>query len=472
MVATKTKENFTEGSIFSKLLFFVLPIMATNLLQMFYNAADMIVVGLSSEANAVGAVGTTTSFTNLVVNFFIGFAAGVNVVVARAVGANDGDATKKAVHTSLLIGLMFGVVGGAIGFLISRPVLSLMGNQGNLLDLAVKYTQIYFLGVPFLALTNYLSAIFRAKGDAKTPLIILSIAGAINVLLNLFFVLVLKMSVEGVALATVAANIFSASMLLWKLGKDKDATTFSFSDLRLDKKSFTEILRMGLPSGIQGTLVSFSNMMIQSSVLFVNNASVPPGTEYQPIVNGKAAAASLTGFIYTSMNSVHHGAVTFTGQNMGAQKPERVKPMLYNSFLITMIIASVFTSILLLFKEPLFSLYGITNGAEGSLERMAFEAADMFVMFIGVPYFMCGLMDNCSGVLRGLGKSVLSSSISLVGNCLLRVIWLSFFFPMNPTLPMIFITYPATWLLTGSTYFIIVQVLIKKLLNKKGAVLA
>ncbi len=467
MVAAKTKGSFTEGSIFSKLLFFVLPIMATNLLQTFYNAADMMVVSLSSEANAVGAIGTTTSFISLVVNLFIGFSVGANVVVARAIGANDGAGAKKAVHTALLIGLMLGLLGCGIGLLVARPVLSLMGNQDNLLDLAVKYTQIYFLGIPFLALTNYLSAIFRAKGDAKTPLVILSISGAINVLLNLFFVLVLKMSVEGVALATTASNILSVVLLIWKLSRDQDMTTFSFSDLRLDKESFAEIVRIGLPAGIQGSLFSLSNMLIQSSVVSVNNASVPAGTKYQPIVNGNAASANLMNFIYAAMNAVPQGAVTFTGQNMGAKKPERVKPILYNCFLNTLMIAFVFTAVLLLLKEPLFALYGVKKGAEGSLERMAFDAANLRMWIIGAPYFLFGLMDDCSGVLRGLGKSLLSTIISLIGTCLLRVVWLLVFFPMNPTLPMIFICYPITWILTGGVDFIVIQILMKKILRNQ-----
>ena len=466
MVKAETKSGFTEGSIFDKLLFFVLPIMATNLLQTFYNAADMMVVSLSSESNAVGAIGTTTSFISLVVNLFIGFSVGGNVVVARAIGANDGAGAKKAVHTALLIGLMLGLLGCGVGLLVARPVLSAMGNQENLLNLAVRYTQIYFLGIPFLALTNYLSAIFRAKGDAKTPLIILSVSGLLNVLLNLFFVLALKMSVEGVALATAAANIFSVVLLTWKLSKDKDMTQFSFSDLRIDKKSFSEIVRIGLPAGIQGSLFSLSNMLIQSSVVSVNNASVPEGIDYQPIVNGNAASANLMNFIYAAMNAVTQGAVTFTGQNMGAKKPERVKPILYNSFLITFMIAFIMTAILWLFKEPLFALYGIKNGEVGSLENMAFEAANLRMLIIGIPYFLFGLMDDCSGVLRGLGKSLLSTIISLIGTCLLRVIWLTVFFPMNPTLPMVFICYPITWILTGVVDFIVIQVLLKKIIKK------
>ncbi len=462
MVKERTKTSFTDGSIFDKLLYFVLPIMATNLLQMFYNAADMMVVSASSETNAVGAIGTTTSFVHLVVNLFIGFSVGANVVVARSIGANDKDGAQNAVHTALLMAVMFGVGGGVIGFSVSEAVLSAMGNTGNLLQLAVTYTHIYFLGVPFLALTNYLSAIFRAKGDAKTPLVILALSGVANVVLNLFFVLVLGMSVEGVALATAVANVLSFALMLWKLAKDEDMTTFSFRCLRLNRGAFGEIVRIGLPAGIQGALFSISNILIQSSIVSVNNASVPVGTKYQPIVNGNAASANLEGFVYTAMNAVHQGAVTFTGQNMGAEKPERVKPILYNCFLITMMIGVTLAAAVMIFKTPLLSLYGVKKGAEGSLERLAYDAANLRLWMICAPYFLCGLMDDCSGVLRGLGKSLFSMAVTLVGTCLLRVAWLLIAFPLNPTLEMIFICYPVTWVLTGLVSFVVIQALMKK----------
>jgi len=467
MVNARSNTQFTEGKIFDKLLFFVLPIVATNLLQMFYNAADMMVVSLSSESNAVGAIGTTTSFLHLVVNLFIGFSIGANVVVARGVGANDRAQVQKAVHTSLIMALLFGVRGGGIGFAVSQAVLTGMGNTGNLLELAVTYSRVYFCGVPFLALTNYLSAIFRAKGDAKTPLIALSIAGLINVLLNLFFVLVLGMSVEGVALATMSANVLSFLILLWKLAKDKDFTTFSFKELRVDKASFLEIVRIGLPAGIQGALFSISNMLIQSSIVSVNNAVVPVGTKYQPIVNGNAASANLEGFVYTAMNAVQQGAVTFTGQNMGAEKPERVKPILYNCFLLSLMIGISMSAIVLLFKTPLLGLYGVKAGGEGSLERLAFEAANLRLWMICAPYFLCGLMDDCTGVLRGLGKSLLSTVIALIGSCLLRVVWIWTVFPLTPTLETVFVCYPITWTLTTAVSFAVILVLLKKQLNNK-----
>ncbi len=466
MTAKAKKIDFTEGKIFPMLFAFVLPIIATNLLQMFYNAADMMVVSLSSEPNAVGAIGTTSSFVHFIVNVFIGFSVGANVVVARCIGANDRENTQKAVHTSLIMAVMFGVLGAVLGVAVSRSVLKAMGNTGSLLDLAIKYTYLYFLGVPFLALTNYLSAIFRAKGDAKTPLIVLSLAGVLNVLLNLFFVVVVGLSVEGVAIATSAANVFSFIVLLIKLRKDQDFTTFSFGQLKIERKAFREIVHIGLPAAIQGALFSLSNMLIQSSVVTVNNNLCPTGIDYQPVVNGNAAAANLEGFVYTAMNAVSQGAITFVSQNMGAEKPERVNPVLYNCFLLVSIIGVVMGGLIALFKTPLLALYGVTPGVEGSLEALAMQAATVRMSFICAPYFLCGLMDVCTGVLRGLGKSLTSTVIALVGSCLLRVVWLLTVFPMRQTLEMIFICYPLSWTLTTLVAFSIIQILVKKLRNR------
>ena len=324
MQAVKRKIDFTSGRVFLKIIWFVLPIVATNLLQMLYNAADMMVVSLSSEQNAVGAIGTTLSFINLIVNFFIGFAVGANVVVAREIGAKDKVRVQKAVHTSLILAVIAGVLGSGIGLAISRPVLTAMGTTGNLLELAIRYTYVYFLGVPFLALTNYLIAIFRAKGDAKIPLIVLASTGVLNVGLNLFFVLVCGMSVEGVALATAGANAASAVILLFILQKSQDDTAFSWRRLRMDKEALWDIVVNGLPAGIQSALFSLSNILIQSSIVTVNNNTCP-GEIYAPIVNGNSAAANLDAFVYTAMNAVYQGAITFTSQNIGAEKPHRVK---------------------------------------------------------------------------------------------------------------------------------------------------
>ena len=467
MEKVKRKADFTEGKVFFKIILFILPIVATNLLQTFYNAADMMVVSLSHEKNAVGAIGTTGSFINLVVNVFIGFSVGANVVVARGIGAKDKEKTQNAVHASLLMAAAFGVVGAVLGLCISKPVLQAMGNSGNLLELAVTYTYIYFLGVPFLALTNYLIAIFRAKGDAKTPLLVISCTGVLNVVLNLFFVLVARMSVEGVALATSIANAVSVVILLLKLHKDQDYTTFSFRRLRLDRKAFRDIVVNGFPAGIQGALFSFSNMLIQSSVVTVNNSICPPDSKVAPIVNGSAAASNIEGFVYTAMNAVYQGAITFTSQNMGAEKPERVKRILYSCFTITAIIGILMSSLAIFFRKPLLSLYGVVTGEEGSMEWLAWNAANVRFRYISTTYFLCGMMEVCTGVLRGMGKALVSTVISLIGACLLRVVWIWVVFPFSPALETIFISYPITWVITTLTAFIVIQLLLRSILQAK-----
>ena len=465
MQKVKEKADFTQGKVFLKIIWFVLPIVATNILQMLYNAADMMVVSLSSEPNAVGAVGVTGSFIHLIINVFIGFSVGANVVVAREIGAKNRERTQKAVHTSLLMAVIFGISGMIIGLLIARPVLQYMGTMGSLLTLATTYTRIYFAGVPFLALTNYLICIFRAKGDAKTPLIVLAITGILNVLLNIFFVLAVGLSVEGVALATAIANAASVVLLMIKLHKDQDDTQFSWEKLKIDKEAFVDIVKNGLPAGIQGALFSLSNVIIQSSIVSVNNRLSPVDRLYDPIVSGSAASANIEGFVYTAMNAVYQGTVTVASQNTGANKPQRIKRIMYSCFGIVTIIGVVMSCFIIILKEPLLALYGIQRGAEGSLEALAMYAADTRFLYIVAPYFLCGVMEVASGILRGLGKSFTSMLISLIGACLLRVVWIATAFAAVPTLEMIFVSYPITWIVTTLTAFIVIQVLLRKILK-------
>lgn len=463
MVAEKKTVSFTEGKTFGKIIRFILPIVITNLLQTFYNAADMMVVSLSHEANAVGAIGTTGAFIHLIVNIFIGFSIGANVVVARGIGENNREKTQKAVHTSLIVGLITGVLGCIIGLLVSRFVLTFMGNTGNLLDLAVTYTQIYFIGVPFLALTNYLIAIFRAKGDSKTPLVVLSLAGLLNVVLNFVFVLFVGMSVEGVALATSVSNFVSFLVLLFKLRKDQDFTTFSFRNLKIAKKALKEIIRVGIPAALQGAVFAISNMLIQSSIVAVNNRLCPVNSGYQPVVNGSAAASNLLGFTYTAMNAVYQGAITFTSQNMGANKPERIKPIMYNCFLIVTVIGLGMGCLVYFLREPLLGLYGVRAGEDGSMEALAISAASTRLFYESIPYFLCGIMEVCTGVLRGLGRSMLSMFISLIGACFLRVVWIWTVFPLFYTIECISISYPVTWIVTALVAFAFIQVILYRI---------
>ncbi len=454
--------QMTEGPLFKKILLFSFPLIVTNLLQVLYNAADMVVVGLSPELDAVGAIGTTSAFINLVINVFAGFATGTNVVVARHLGAKDDTKCSRSVHTSLIMSLIFGFLSSIVGLCISRPILSVMGTSGNLLELATTYTKIYFLGVPFISFTNYLIAIFRAKGDTKTPLYILSLSGIINVLLNLFFVLVCGLSVEGVSLATTIANAVSALLLLLKLSKDNGGCRFSFKMLCFDREAFKDILYIGLPAGIQGSLFSLSNMIIQSSILQVNNMYVPYETNFAPVVKGNAAAANLEGFIYTAQNTVYQAAITFTSQNVGAKKYERVYKIMGNCYLLSASIA-LFMSLLVFFlRTPLLALYGVVDNLSGTLENIAFTTAYTRMCYVFLPYCLISLMEIGCGIVRGLGKSISSTIISLAGACIFRIVWIMTVFKLDPTLDTIYISYPISWALTGIIFFIYAMTVIKK----------
>ena len=414
--------DLTEGSILGKLLVFVLPLMATNLLQTLYNVADMMVVSLSSEANAVGAIGTTGPFISMLLNIFIGLSAGANVMVARHLGAKDQDNAARTVHTAICMGLIFGTLGAVIGLVISKPVLAMMGNTGNLLDLSVTYTRIYSLGLPFLALTNYQSSILRAKGDTKTPLKVLSGTGVLNVLLNLLFVKGVGLAVEGVALATSISNAVSAIVLLIILSRDKGPCRLRLRRLRIDRRAFFNILHIGVPVGIQGALFALSNIIIQSSILRVNNNLGLPADSYQPVVDGNSAAANLEGFIYTGTNAVAQAAITFTGQNAGAGKYERVRRVMASCYLATILVAVVFSASLILLADPLLALYGVTGGEAGSLAAIARETARKRMLIIVVPYLLLACGEVGSGVMSGLKRSITSTVVSLASSCIL-LLW-------------------------------------------------
>ena len=454
----------TEGPLLGKIVLFVLPMMATNLLQVAYNAADMMIVSLSHEANSVGAIGMTGAFINLVLNLFIGFAIGANVVIARHIGAKEGEMASRVVHTSLMLALVLGVIGGAIGLVISRPVLSLMGAEDNLLDLATTYTRVYFLGAPFIALTNYSVAIFRAKGDTKTPLYVLTVSGFANVIMNIIFVLCFGMAVEGVALATTIANALSAVALIYFLSRGDDDCRFEFSKLRIDRHALREVIRIGFPAGIQGALFSFSNVMIQSSILRVNNI-LAPGSVYEPVVEGNAAVSNLNSFIYTATNSVCQASVAFTSQNVGANKYDRVKSVMLNCYVITAVVAIVSSLLVVILNRPLLALYGIaqSDGVSG----IAYDAAMIKMRYETITYIFLAFMEVGCGVLRGLGRSLTSTIISLIGACLLRVVWLLTVFEHFLTLESIYLSYPVSWIATGISALVLVLAILNK--QKKNA---
>lgn len=468
----KKSVDLTEGPILGKMIMFVLPVMATNLLQTFYNAADMMIVSLSHEANAVGAIGMTGAFVGLIVNLFMGFSVGANVIVARYLGAKDDENVSKTVHTSLIMSLVVGFIATVIGLFISRPILSMMGAKGNLLDLATTYTQIYFCGVPFLAATNYSAAIFRAKGDTKTPLYVLSVAGLINVGLNFLFVRGFGLSVEGVAIATAAANLFAATVLIWRLSNDDSPCRFAFKKCKIDKRSLVGIVREGLPAGIQSAVFSLSNLIIQSSIIQVNNsfvASVGGVGKVEPIVNGNSAATNLEGFLYTAVNSVYQASITFTSQNYGAGKYKRIRRVILVSHLFAAVVGLLGTSIVHAFHDPLLALYGIAPSQTSIIDQAAYEAGVTRIIYIMSAYAFCGLMDASCGVLRGLGKTFTSTIIPLLGACAFRIVWITFVFSASPTLETIFLSYPISWVLTGGAQLFFSIFFLRKAIKRQSA---
>lgn len=457
------KKDLTTGPLFAKMLLFILPVLASNLLQIFYNAADMMIVGLSSEQNAVGAIGTTGPIIHLVVNVFIGISTGANVMIARHLGEKNEHTVSRCVHTAVAISLIFGTASCVVGFFCSEPLLRLMGAKEDLLQLATLYTKIYFLGVPFISISNYAIAIFRAKGDTRTPLIVLSLTGVLNVALNLFFVLVCGLSVEGVALATSVANAANAVILIFLLTRDRGPCRFSFKKLCLDKRAFVEILHVGIPSGIQSALFSLSNILIQSSILRVNNTFMVEGNDYQPIVNGNAAAANLENFAFTAINAVHLATVTFTGHNAGAKKPSRVWRVLWLGLACSLAVTVFFTATIFLLHKPLFALYGVTDGAVGSLEHVAFDAAYHRILYHLLPLVIYACFDTANAVARGLKKAITATAISLIGTCALRVLWILTVFEHYETLVSIYLSYPVSWLFTAIPTFILALTALKKL---------
>ncbi len=456
----------TEGKIFGKMVYFIIPLILTNLLQTFYNAADMMIVTLSGEADAVGAIGTTGSVITLVVNFFIGFSTGTGVLVARHLGSKNDKGVSLTVHTSVLSSVILGVLGAVVGVIFARPLLVWMGADSKLLDLASTYTFIYFLGVPFISLTNYSLQIIRAKGDTRTPLIVLSFSGLINVLLNLFFVLACGMSVEGVALATVIANAVSGITLLIVLNRDDGPCHFELRRLSIDRDSLKNIIAIGFPAGIQSSLFSISNIIIASSLLTVNNLMVPAGADFEPVISGNAAVANLNSFVYTATNSVFLASITFTSQNVGAKKYSRVPRVMACSLAISMISALLLSTVMFVLHRPLLSLYGVNPGAEGSLEQIAYETAYTKIIIETMSIFVMSLMEIGSGILRGMGKSLTTTIITLVGTCLFRIAWIYTVFAAYQNVVTIYLSYPISWIITGIVQVAFAIVIVKKAINR------
>ena len=429
--------DMIHGPLAGKLLVFAIPLMLSSILQLLFNAADVIVVGRWSGKEALAAVGSNTSLINLMVNLFVGFSVGTNVVVARDLGTGREEDVRDSVHTSIALSLVSGVVLMGLGLLLSRQMLELMGSPEDVIGLAAVYLRIYFCGMPGNMLYNFGAAILRAQGDTKRPLYFLTAAGIINVILNLVFVIVFHMDVAGVALATIISQYVSAILVLLTLMRDKGPLRVDLRALRLDMKVVRRILQVGLPAGFQGMVFSISNVVIQSSINSFGST----------VVAGSAASSNIEGFVYAGMNAFYQTALTFTSQNYGACECKRVDRIMGLCLLYSGLIGLVLGNLAYLFGYPLGSIY-----APGQEEVIA-QAVDRLSICC-TTYFLCGLMDTQVGVLRGIGYSVVPMIVSLVGSCALRLLWVATIFQLNRTPEMLYLSYPVSWAITAATHFV------------------
>lgn len=437
--------NMCEGPILGKVLIFSIPLMLSGILQLLFNAADVIVVGRFAGSQSLAAVGSTSALINLLINVFMGFSVGVNVLVARYYGGRKERDVSETVHTAVTLSLVCGLILVAVGLALTRPLLELMGTPDDVIDKAVLYMQIYFIGMPANMLYNFGSAILRAVGDTKRPLYYLSAAGVVNVILNLISVIIFHMDVAGVALATIISQAISAVCVLRCLMRHESCLKIRLGELKIHKEKLMGIFKVGLPAGMQGAIFSISNVLIQSSVNSFGSIAMA----------GNTAAQNIEGFIYNAMVAVYQANLSFTSQNYGAGKFSRINRIMFIcigvvsvvGFSIGVLAYGAGTSLLSIYSsDPEVIAYGMTR-----------------LQIIGLTYFTCGIMDTMVGSIRGIGYSVLPMLVSLTGACLFRIIWIFTIFQWSHTLLTLYISYPASWVLTATAHIVCFFLIRKKL---------
>ncbi len=431
----------TQGPLFNKIILFSLPLMVSNILQLLFHATDLIVVGRYASAEALAAVGTTGAFSVLMLNIFFGMATGINVLAARYIGARDPKRLSYTIHTAMAVACFGGLAMAIFSIIITKPVLQLMGTPENILDKAALYMWICNAGMPFVVIYNFGSAIMRAAGDTRRPLIYMVIAGVVNVLLNLFFVLIFKWDVAGVAVATVTANAISSFLIIRAMRKNKDNIHLDFKKIKIHFATIKNILKIGIPAAIQGSFYSLSNMTIQSSVNSLG---------WQAMA-GNTASSSIEGIVYVGGVAFYHASISFTSQNYGAKQYKRIiKSILYCAGSAA-VCSTVLGSLCLIFSKPMLEIYN--NNPE------VIKWGMIRLSILMSTYFMCSVMDVCSGALRGLGHSFKPMLVTLIFVCILRIFWVFFIFPLDRSLTNLMISYPVSWFLTtlvnGTILFLI-----------------
>lgn len=440
--------DMCNGPLLGKLLLFALPLMLSGILQLLFNAADIVVVGKFSGSHALAAVGSTGALINLFVNVFIGFSIGTNVLVAQYFGARDEKNVQETVHTSVLLGIIGGVILIAAGMLFAEPMLKWMDTPKDVLPHSALYMRIYFLGMPAMLVYNFGAAILRAIGDTRRPLYYLLFAGVVNVVLNLIFVIGFDMGVAGVALATVISQVISAILIVKCLVESDSIYRLNLRELRFHKTKLLRIVQIGLPAGLQGAIFSISNVLIQSSVNSFGSIAMA----------GNTAAGNIEGFVYTSMNAIYQTALSFTSQNVGGGKQERIPKIVIQCLTIVFIVGAVLGTLGYQFGRQLLGIYS----SDPEVIRYGMSRLQLICQW----YFICGLMDVAVGFLRGMGYSIMPMLVSLAGACGLRVLWIYTIFAWEHSLFILYLSYPISWIVTFTVHMICFAVVWKR---KKGA---
>ena len=426
-------QRMLQGPLLPNILLYTFPIILTSLLQLLFNAADLVVVGRWCGSVAVAAVGATGSITNLIVNLFIGLSVGSGVTMAHALGGRNADAAHKTVHTTLPLALISGLLLTFIGVAFSETFLRLMGTPEDVLPLSAKYMRIYFCGITFTMVYNFCASILRAAGDTRSPLVFLTLAGVINVVMNIIFITRLGMDVDGVALATVISQGVAAFLVVIAMMRRTDESRLELKKMHIYKTQLLKIIRIGLPAGLQSSMFSISNVIIQSSINSFGSVAM----------SGNAAAGNIEGFVWAAMNAFHQTAVNFTGQNMGARRYDRIRMILWCCLGSVTVVGLLLGVLGFAFGPQLLSIY-ITDSQEAIAYGM------LRLSYVCLPYCLCGMMDVSSGALRGLGSSFAPMVISVLGVCGMRIGWIYTIFqiPRFHTLQSLYISYPISWAIT------------------------
>ena len=441
----KTNEiDMTTGPLIPKILAFSIPLMLSGILQLLFNAADIIVVGQFASPQAMAAVGSTGSLNNLIVNIFLGLSIGSSVLMARFYGAKNRENIHDLIHTSILLSLTSGCVLIILGQLLAKPLLTIMGTPDDVINQSILYMRIVFLGMPAMLTYDFGAGILRAVGDTKRPLAYLFIAGIINVCLNLISVIIFGMGVAGVAIATITSQYISALLVLRCMIKTNSVYKLNLKELRIRKSMLLRIIRIGVPAGIQGALFNVSNVLIQSSINSFGSL----------VMAGNTAAANIEGFVYTSMNAVYQASTNFTSQNVGAHKTKNITPVLLSCMLIVTSVGLILSTIVEVFAYQLLGIYS----ADADVISYGIERLHV----VCLTYFLCGLMDTACGSIRGLGYSIAPTLVSLAGACGLRILWIYTVFQFHRTQFVLYLSYPVSWVVTFIAHIICFIIFSKK----------